>query len=464
VSKASLSDTLPVNPLEQFIAEFVGGQKPSTDYGVGTEYETFGIRSIDKMPLHYVSSANRASVTGILEGLQGELGWSSLFDGDALVGLVDGMRSVQLEPAGQVEFSGAPHSSLFQAYQEIAEFEGYKQTVGDELGVEWMWSGYIPVHGFDELDLMPKARYGIMNRYLPTRGELALHMMRRTCTVQANLDYSDEKDMGHKLRTAMGCSSIIAAMFANSAFRGGVPNGYRTFRTHIWSKTDSDRCGLLDWVFDGSLPTYERYAEWAMDVPLFFIVRDGQYLDCAGTPFRQFLDKGVEGHRATITDWHTHLSTLFPEVRLKTYLEVRSADCVRPRLTMALPALCKGLFYSTTALDAAWDLVKKWSFTDRLAHREDVAKEGLASRTPDGHRTLDLAREFLDIVTFGLDEQKGDGDSESVFLEPLRQLLMAGDMPIDEPLRWYGAQGNAAAEELTGQFIYRWHEDCAGLV
>ena len=326
MSEASVAGILSGKPIEDLIGGFSSGEKPPQAHRVGTEYETFGIRSADSMPIHYRAQNGSASVSGILQGLQERLEWTPLWDGGALVGLADGMMSIQLEPAGQVEFSGAPHRSLFQAYNEIAELELHKQAVADELGIEWMWSGYIPAHGFEDLDLMPKTRYAIMNRYLPIQGELALHMMKRTCTVQANLDYSDEHDMGHKLRTAMGCSSIIAAMFANSAFQNGAPNGFRTFRTQIWSKTDPQRCGLLPWVFDGALPTYERYADWAMDVPLFFIVRDGAYLDCAGLPFRTFLQKGFKGNRATMTDWHTHLSTLFPEVRLKTYLEVRGAE------------------------------------------------------------------------------------------------------------------------------------------
>ena len=441
-------------------SEIAAGEKDRGDWRVGTEYETFGITDATRHPLSYDGPAAPATVRGVLEGLRERLGWEELRDGGALVGLKQGFRSVQLEPAGQVEFSGSPWATIREAEAEIVAFETEKTRLSKEYGIHWLWSGYLPVHGFDDLDLMPKQRYGIMDRYLPTRGKLAKHMMRRTTTVQANLDYGDEADMGRKLRTAMGVASLIAAIFANSPFRNGKTNGYRSFRTRIWDHTDPDRCGLLPWVFDGALPTYERYVRWAMDVPLFFIVRDGTYLDCAGLPFSTFLKKGFQSHRATLSDWHLHLSTLFPEVRLKTYLEVRSADCVPPHLLLALPALTKAILYHESALDATWDLVKSWSFSERLEHRETVARDALAAPIPGGHTTADIARELIQIARQSLQEQaKRTGLSDdSAYLDGIEALVKAGKSPADVALDWYHGQAEVQNNDLLTYYTANWPE------
>ena len=443
--------------LRAILDEFSGGEKTPDNLKIGTEYENFATLEPSLRPMAYLAKSGRASVKGVLEVLKERLGWGSLLDDGTLIGLLGEGASVQLEPSGQVEFSGAPHETIHAAVEEIGRFEAHKEALKDELGLTWLWAGHHPLWTADDFDLMPKRRYGIMRRYLPTRGALATAMMHQTTTVQANLDYTSEPDMGSMLRCAMGASSILACLFANSPLTKGRLNGYQSYRNRVWEEVDPDRCGLLGWIFDGASPTYEQYARWAMQVPLFFIVRDGAYVDCAGHPFQSFVRHGFEGHRATMDDWHTHLSTLFPDVRLKTYLELRVADCVPPAYLPALPALSKGMLYHRAARDAVWDLVKRWTFDERLQHRSDAAKEGLQASAPGGHRTLDLAKELLSIVTQALSElaQAVVYEDESCFVEPLAELIRSGSSPADKTLEWFQAESRTHAEMLA-HYTYDW--------
>ena len=295
---------------------------------------------------------------------------------------------------------------------------------------------------------MPKRRYVIMRRYLPTRGELAHYMMKSTATVQANLDFRDEPDMGRKLRASMGLSSLVTALFANSpggASVKGLPDVpasqlHRSWRWQVWRDTDPDRCGLLEWVFDGGDPTYERWVDYALDVPMFLLEKDGQIIDMAGRSFRSYAAQGFEGHEPVLGDWELHLSTLFPDVRLKTYLEMRSADCVPARLIPALPALWKGLLYDGSALDAAWDLVKNWSFAERLEHRERACVSGLAAEIP-GKRygTQELVQELLSIARSALPE------AERSILDEVEHIASTGQTLADATLGWlHGATRTTA--------------------
>lgn len=417
------------------IDAIAAGEKPRDAWRVGTEYECFAVDRGGLRPLPY-QAAKGPSIHRILTSFGERTGWEPMLDAGALIGLKGpGGASITLEPAGQVEMSGAPHAAIADTAAELRHFINDLEDLGDDLGVRWLWVGHLPVGKPSDLGFVPKRRYDIMRRYLPTRGDLALHMMQTTCTVQSNIDFESEGDMGRKLRTAMGISSLLTAMFANSPFSEGKDSGRQSFRQHIWTRVDPDRSGLLRWVFDDELPTYERYVEYALDVPLFFIARDGAYLDCAGLPFRQLMDKGYEGHGATLGDWETHLSTLFPDVRLKTYLELRAADCVPPRFICALPALTKGWLYEPTALDAAWDLTKRWSFDERQQHRVDSAKLGLRARAPGGHVTSDLVNELLRIARYGLDTLGPDAN-EWQYVEPLANLLVTGRNLADEALAW----------------------------
>jgi len=315
------------------------------------------------------------------------------------------------------------------------------EMLSRRLGVRWCWAGMDPLSALEQIPWMPKRRYGVMRKYLPTRGTLGIQMMKATCTVQANVDYQDETDMGHKLRTALGLSSIVTALFANSPLAAGTQTGRLSMRSHIWTHTDPDRCGLPPWAFDGHWPTYDRYVAYALSVPLFFIVRDGAYLDCAGLPFAEFMEKGFDGHEACIEDWHLHLSTLFPDVRAKTYLETRSADCVPPDLLPALPALWKGVLYDEDARGAAWDLVRGWSMDDRLSHRDAASRDALGAAVPGAaYATRDIALELIHIARYGLGRQAAAADhgDESVFLDPLQELAERGLCPALRTLEALG--------------------------
>lgn len=444
-SYLSFGDLLPI------LEAFEDGCKEPDSLKVGTEYETFATVEPEQTPLPYEAPPGEASVETILRALQERLGWKEYLDDGVLIGLLGHLSSVQLEPSGQLEFSGAPHLTIHDAVAEITAFEREKEAVGEEAGVRWMWAGHHPLWRPNEFDLMPKRRYKIMRRYLPTRGNHAVDMMHGTTTVQSNLDYTSEPNMGSLLRSSMGFSSILGTIFSNSPLVGRGLSGYQSFRNRIWEEVDPDRCGLLPWVFEGSLPTYEQYARWAMDVPLFFIERDGQYVDCSGIPFNEFLRHGVDGHQATMADWHTHLSTLFPDVRLRTYLELRVADCVPPQHIPALPAVSKGLLYHQAACDAAWDLVKNWSFEQRLQHRADAAKLGLDARTPGGFKTQELACELLSIACESLKEQAlaGGYENESCYVEPLYALIRAGESLSSRTIAWFNEAPRTDAELLT---------------
>lgn len=418
-----------------------GGERSPERFAVGTEYEKLAVHARDGAPLPYAPDGERPGIGTLLEAMRRCESWAPVHEGGALIALASADASITLEPGGQFEMSGGAFRTIDEMVRELRRHELELGGLAAGIPVRWLWVGANPVHGLDEIGWMPKGRYDVMRRYLPTRGRLGLHMMKATCTVQANLDYGSEPDMGAKLRTAMGIAPIVTAMFANSPLQLGRPSGYKTFRGHIWTDVDPDRCGLLEWVFDGELPTYERYVAYALDVPLFFIVRDGRIVECAGLPFRRFLERGLDGHRATLEDWQLHLSTLFPEVRLKTYLETRMADCVAPELVPALPALFKGVLYDETARRAAWDLVASFGFADRVAHREAVTRLALDAPSPAGHPTSVLARELVAIARDGLARiaLRCGHANEGRHLDPLERLVAEGISPADRTLAWFEA-------------------------
>lgn len=436
---------------EQLVAHVSSGETPRADWRVGSEYEKLAVRWRTGERLPYLADQG-PSIAGLLASLAGCCGWAPVYERGQVVALTGAGASVTLEPGGQFELSGAPMATLHRMVEELQRHEHELEHLGEEYPISWMWAGADPINALDDIPWMPKRRYEIMREYLPTRGRLALYMMKSTCTVQANLDFSTEVDMGRKLRTSMGVSSIVTSMFANSPLRQGRPSGMKSWRSHIWTEMDPDRSGLLPWVFDGDLPTYERYVEYALDVPLFFIVRDGEYLECTGLPFRRLVREGFDGHSATMDDWELHLSTLFPEVRLKTYLEMRSADCVKPGLLQSLPALWKGLLYDDTAMDAAWDLVKRWSFDERDAHRTAVARDAMAAPVPNArYDTSELARELVSIARHGLASQAAAGgeDDESDLLAPLVQVADSGRSPADVTLDWLAGGKRSRADIIA---------------
>jgi len=426
--------------LRQLVEHHARGEKPRAAWKVGIEHEKFAFSQPDLEPLQYRGVGGRPGIVDLLEGMQACCGWQPLTDRGELIALESPEGSIALEPGGQVELSGKARRTIHETEAELGRHVAELSHLTGALGVRWLWLGAHPVHQPAQLGFMPKRRYEVMRDYLPTRGGLALHMMQATSTEQANLDFGSEQDMGDKLRTAMGVSSIFTAMFANSPFQSGKPCGLKTFRASVWGDTDPDRSGLLAFVFDGERPTYEQYMRWALDVPMFFVARGDDLLPARGRTFRDFWDGGFDGQRATMADWELHLSTLFPDVRLKTYLETRTTDCVPPRYIPALPALWKGVLYDDLAMQAAWDLVRRWSMSERWQHRSDVPRQALDAAIPGSKgKTLDLARELVAIAAEGLGRQARAGDylDESVYLAPLGELLARGQCPADEALaKW----------------------------
>lgn len=443
--KASAGEDPYIESREDLLAVFEQGEKPREHWRIGTEHEKFVYRLSDHTSPSYEEPGG---IRDLLNGLT-RFGWEPVIEAGNVIALsgVDG--AVSLEPAGQLELSGAPLDNLHQTCAETSRHLDQVKTVGGELGLGFLGLGLWPDKRRDELPVMPKGRYAIMLRHMPRVGSMGLDMMLRTCTIQTNLDYSSEADMVRKFRVSLALQPLATALFANSPFLEGKPNGFLSYRSHIWTDTDPHRTGMLPFVFEDGFG-YERYTDYMLDVPMYFVFRDGKYIDAAGQSFRDFLDgrlPAYQGHKPLLGDWNDHLSTAFPEVRLKSFLEMRGADGGPWGRICALPALWVGLLYDSTALDAAWDEVKHWTIEDHQRIRDEVPKLGLAVRAPDGRSFQDLARRILAISAAGLSARgrlNGAGDSEQGFLDPLYEVVASGKTPAERLLdRYHGEwQGN----------------------
>ncbi|WP_230483693.1 glutamate--cysteine ligase [Sphingomonas sp. Leaf21] len=440
---ASTAKGAIIESRDQLIASFARGEKPRDRWRIGTEHEKFVYALGD----HHAPSYNEPSGIRALLGQLEQYGWEPVLEGGNVIALNGADGSISLEPAGQFELSGAPLDNLHQTCAETGRHLQQVKAAGDTLGVGFLGLGMWPDKTRAELPIMPKGRYAIMLRHMPRVGSLGLDMMLRTSTIQVNLDYASEADMVKKFRVGLALQPLATALFANSPFTEGKPNGKLSFRSHIWSDTDPARTGMLPFVFEDGFG-YERYADYALDVPMYFVYRDGKYIDAAGLSFRDFL-KGelsvLPGELPTIDDWNDHLSTAFPEVRLKTFLEMRGADGGPWNRICALPALWVGLLYDDGALDAAWELVKGWSLTERQALRDSVPELALDAPLPGGGRLRDIAGEVLDIAHGGLAARarvNGAGDNETGFLDPLREIVRSGKVPAQVLLdRYHGEWG-----------------------
>jgi glutamate--cysteine ligase len=436
------TDTAKADPLvesrDDLIAVFAKGEKPRDDWRIGTEHEKFVYRCADHRAPSYDEPGG---IRDLLAALT-DYGWSPVVENGNVIALTGPDGAVSLEPAGQLELSGAPRDHLHETCAEAGRHLVQCKAVGEKLGVCFLGLGMWPDKTRAELPVMPKGRYAIMLNYMPKVGGLGLDMMLRTCTIQTNLDYASEADMARKFRVGLALQPLATALFANSPFTEGRPNGFLSFRSHIWSDTDPDRTGMLPFVFEDGFG-YERYLDFALDVPMYFVFRDGHYIDVAGQSFRDFLDgrlPGLPGEKPRVSDFTDHLSTIFPEVRLKSFLEMRGADGGRWGKICALPALWVGLLYDDAALDAAWDEVKHWSLAERQRLRDAVPGLGLKARTPGGESLRELGTRILAIAEAGL-KARGRlnlaGDNESGFLDPLREVLATGSTPADRLLEAY---------------------------
>jgi glutamate--cysteine ligase len=428
---------------EQLIAAFAKGEKPPERWRIGTEHEKFVYSTKDH---HAPSYEEKGGIHTLLIGLT-RYGWNPVFEGENIIALSGADGTISLEPAGQLELSGAPLENLHQTCAETGRHLEQVKYVGDMLGMGFLGLGMWPDKTRAELPIMPKGRYDIMLRHMPRVGSMGLDMMLRTCTIQTNLDYASEAGMAKMFRTSLALQPLATALFANSPFTEGKPNGFLSYRSHIWSDTDPARTGMLPFVFEDGFG-YERYADYALDVPMYFVFREGRYIDASGLSFRDFLEGKLSvlpGEKPTEKDWEDHLSTAFPEVRLKSFLEMRGADGGPWGRICALPALWVGLLYDGTALDAAWDVVKDWSMDERQVLRDSVPKLGLDAPIGGGAKLRDIAGEVLEIARSGLAARArldSSGNNETGYLAALDEVVASGKTPAERLLdRYHGEWG-----------------------
>jgi glutamate--cysteine ligase len=444
MSIPAAADTTLVESRDQLVAYLASGSKPKAAWRLGTEHEKFAFDLKTLRPLDY---EGRPGIRALLEGFT-RFGWQPVREGGNIIGLSKGRGAISLEPGGQLELSGAPLETIHQTCDEVHEHLAEAKAICEELGAGLLGLGFNPKWRREDIPWMPKGRYKIMRDYMPKRGGLGLDMMLRTCTVQVNLDFASEADMVKKLRVALALQPVATALFANSPFTEGKPNGFLSYRSQIWTDTDPDRTGMLPFAFEPGMG-FERYVDYALDVPMYFVYRDGKYVDVSGQSFRAFIAgrlHNLAGVRPTLSDWADHLTTLFPEARVKKYMEMRGADGGRWRTLCAVPALWVGLLYDETALDAAWDICKSWSAEERQALRNAVPRQGIA--TPfRGENVRDIARRVLAVAREGLKARAQNdriGQDETAFLNTVQDVVDRGQTFAEELLeaqrtRWGGA-------------------------
>ncbi|MEO1967695.1 MAG: glutamate--cysteine ligase [Sphingomonadaceae bacterium] len=437
----SLADDPLIESRDQLLAPMIGGEKSKDRWRIGTEHEKLVYKRDD---FHAPSYDEPCGIHDLLMNLR-QFGWEPVEEGGKVIAMRGEDGTVSLEPAGQLELSGAPLENLHQTCAETGRHLEQVKAIGECCGVGFLGLGMWPDKTREELPIMPKGRYDIMLRHMPRVGSLGLDMMLRTCTIQVNLDYSSEADMAKKFKVGLALQPLATALFANSPFTEGKPNGYLSYRSHIWSDTDPHRTGMLPFVFEDGFG-YDRYVDYMLDVPMYFVFRDGKYIDAAGQSFRDFL-KGelpaLPGELPREGDWVDHLSTAFPEVRLKSFLEMRGADGGPWSRICALPALWVGLLYDQTALDAAWDVVKHWSMEEREALRNAVPKLALDAPIPGGGKLKDIAREVLSIARSGLTARarlNASGDNETGFLDTLEEIVTSGKVPAQRLLEKFNGE------------------------
>lgn len=429
------------------------GNKPPADFRIGTEHEKFCFDEKTLKPLPY---EGEKGIFAVLKKFS-KFGWEPVYEKENLIALKKNGASITLEPAGQLELSGAPLKTIHETCDEVSTHLYQAKEIGEKLGIGFLGLGFHPTMKREDANIMPKARYDIMLDYMPRVGTMGLDMMTRTTTVQVNLDFSSEADMVQKFRVSLALQPLATALFANSPFTEGKPNGFKSLRSHAWTKTDDDRTGMLPFVFEDGFG-FERYVDYALDVPMYFVYRDG-YINAAGQSFRDFMAgklPAYPGHLPRQSDFEDHMTTIFPEVRLKTFLEMRGADGGSWSRLCALPAFWVGLFYEDSALNAAWDLVKDWSIGDMATMRADAPRLGF--ETPWQNKNfLDLAKEVLKISDEGLRQRNftsGSGENEQGFLQVLWSDVEKGKTPADELLDLYHGAWKGDLSHIFREFSY----------
>ncbi|MCF6444389.1 glutamate--cysteine ligase [Nereida sp. MMG025] len=447
----------PIEDHSQLAELLEKGCKPKADWRIGTEHEKFGYCQDSHKPLPY---EGERSIKAVLEGLRDGFGWTPVLEGPHIIGLEKDGANVSLEPGGALELSGAPLETIHQTCDEVNTHLAEVKEVSDRLGVKFIGLGAAPEWRHEDMPLMPKGRYQLMNDYMEKVGTMGTAMMRRTCTVQVNLDFGSEADMVQKLRVALALQPVATALFANSPFFEGQVNGHKSWRSRIWRDLDADRTGMLPFVFEDGFG-FEAWVQYVLDVPMYFVYRDGRYINALGMSFRDFL-KGelpaLPGEKPLLSDWADHLTTVFPEARIKQFIEMRGADGGPWRRLCALPAFWVGLMYDQTALDAAWDLCKGWSAEQREALRVAASVDGLQAQV-EGIKMHALAREVVDICESGLKARARVGaggmvPDETHFLNALKESIETGQTPADELLDCYNGEWNGDLSRIYDAFSY----------
>jgi glutamate--cysteine ligase len=451
-------DSRPLTSVDELTAYIAAGNKPKDQWRIGTEHEKFAFYKDGNRPVPYEGSSG---IRALLEGMQNLLGWQPIIDEGNIIGLVEptGQGAISLEPGGQFELSGAPLETIHQTCRESNAHLSQVRQIAEPLGIGFLGMGGSPKWSLKDTPRMPKSRYGIMSRYMPKVGSQGLDMMYRTCTIQVNLDFSSEADMRKKMQVGMRLQPLATALFASSPFTEGKPNGFQSWRGNIWRDTDNNRAGVPARVLAPDFGFHD-YVEWALDVPMYFVMRDGHYHDATHVTFRQFMNGALKNEIANsepnMGDWINHLGTLFPDVRLKRFLEMRGADGGPWRRICALPAFWVGLMYDQTALDTADELTKDWTRDDVLAMRDTVPVEGLKAKI-HGHTLLDIAREVLPIAKQGLvarARKNRDGYDESHFISSIEEVVARGTTLSEELLRAYHTRFDGSVEPMFDEFAY----------
>jgi glutamate--cysteine ligase len=447
----------PIEHHDQLAQYLADGCKPKEDWRIGTEHEKFGYIKDTLEPLPF---DGKQSIVAVLEGLRDRYGWSEVREGGHLTGLELNGANVSLEPGGALELSGAPLETIHGTCDEVNDHLRQVKDISDEIGVGFIGLGAAPIWTQEEMPLMPKGRYKLMDAYMGKVGTMGRTMMRRTCTVQVNLDFGSEADMVQKLRVALALQPVAVALFANSPFFEGKPNGHKSWRSRVWRDLDPARTGMLPFVFEDGFG-FEAWVQYALDVPMYFVYRDGKYIDALGMSFRDFL-KGklpaLPGETPTLSDWADHLTTAFPEARIKKFIEMRGADGGPWRRLCALPAFWTGLMYDQGALDAAWDLVKDWDAETREGLRVAASIDGLQAKVGNVSM-LDIARESLAISKAGLQARALPGaggliPDETHFLNALHESVETGQTPADELLAHYNGDWNGDLNRIFAEYSY----------
>ncbi|MEX3316706.1 glutamate--cysteine ligase [Sulfitobacter sp. PS-8MA] len=447
----------PIEHHDQMAQYLADGCKPKEDWRIGTEHEKFGYCTDSHKPLRYEGAR---SIRVMLEGLRDRHGWAPVEEGGKLIGLEKDGANISLEPGGQLELSGAPVETIHETCDEVNTHLREVKDVADEIGVGFIGLGAAPEWSHEQMDLMPKGRYKLMDGYMQKVGTMGTTMMRRTCTVQVNLDFATEADMVQKMRVAVALQPVANALFANSPFLDGKPNGVKSTRGLVWRNLDDARTGMIPFVFEQGFG-FEAWVQYALDVPMYFVYRDGKYIDALGQSFRDFL-KGelpaLPGEKPTLSDWADHLTTLFPEARVKKFIEMRGADGGPWRRLCALPAFWVGLMYDQSALDGAWDLVKDWDAETREELRIAASTHGLQAEV-GGIKMHDLAREAVALSEAGLKARARPGagglvPDETHFLNALRDSIETGRVPADDLLADYHGPWNGDLSRIYAEYSY----------